>query len=133
MLRSVVALAPPSEWLSHNPPFVGDVVSVAALGRLQLCTARFQRSPLPVSFRVHVLECDHPVCPQKSYSRKRMRFLNPKNDLPDKNHVYPCPKCDKGLLKVHHHLCPCDMKKLGIYAPETKYGSYTNKNATPTA
>lgn len=56
-----------------------------------------------------------------------MRFLNPINDIPVKQHVYPCPKCDKGLLKVHHHLCPCDMKKVGINTQEVTYGSYNNK------
>jgi hypothetical protein len=22
--------------------------------------------------------------------------------------AYPCPKCDKGYIKLRHHLCPCD-------------------------
>jgi hypothetical protein len=26
---------------------------------------------------------------------------------------YPCPKCDKGLLKLRHHVCPCDQEKIG--------------------
>ena len=29
------------------------------------------------------------------------------------SHIYPCPKCSKGLLKMRHHICPCDQDKLG--------------------
>jgi len=27
---------------------------------------------------------------------------------------YPCPKCDKGLLKLRHHLCPCDQQAVNL-------------------
>ena len=27
-------------------------------------------------------------------------------------HFYPCMRCDKGLLKLRHHLCPCDLEKV---------------------
>ena len=58
-----------------------------------------------------------------------MRQFNPQSELKDKQSFYPCPKCDKGLLKEHHNLCPCDMKKIGMAHVETKYGSYTNKDS----
>ena len=53
---------------------------------------------------------------QTSYSVKRQRQMNPlyRND-PIQN-FYPCPKCDKGLLKLRHHLCPCDQEKCNAKA-----------------
>ena len=49
-----------------------------------------------------------------SYSRKRQRQMNPLYARTNLLNFYPCPKCDKGLLKLRHHLCPCDMEKANI-------------------
>ena len=48
-----------------------------------------------------------------SYSRKRHRQSNPLYQEEVISHIYPCPKCSKGLLKMRHHICPCDQDKLG--------------------
>ena len=48
-----------------------------------------------------------------SYSRKRHRQSNPLYQEEAISHIYPCPKCSKGLLKMRHHICPCDQDKLG--------------------
>lgn len=45
-----------------------------------------------------------------SYSKKRLRQMNPLYASHDTQAFYPCPKCDKGLLKLRHHLCPCDQE-----------------------
>ena len=37
-----------------------------------------------------------------------MRQMNPLYRNDPIQHFYPCPKCEKGLLKLRHHLCPCD-------------------------
>ena len=49
-----------------------------------------------------------------SYSRKRQRQMNPLYARKNLLNFYPCPKCDKGLLKLRHHLCPCDQEKANI-------------------
>ncbi len=51
---------------------------------------------------------------KKSYSRKRQRQLNPRYAATDVQNFYPCPKCEKGLLKLRHHLCPCDQEGMNI-------------------
>jgi hypothetical protein len=55
------------------------------------------------------------------------------NELDDKQAFYPCPKCDKGLLKLHHHLCPCDMKKVNMAHVQVKYSSFSTKPAPQAA
>jgi ribosomal protein L32 len=47
-----------------------------------------------------------------SYSRKRLRQMNPQYQLDDNQSFYPCPKCDHGYLKLRHHICPCDQESL---------------------
>lgn len=38
-------------------------------------------------------------------------------------HAYPCPKCAKGLIKLRHHLCPCDQEALNCRAVvKVRYG-----------
>lgn len=49
-----------------------------------------------------------------SYSRKRQRQMNPLYGRVNVEHFYPCPKCDKGFLKLRHHLCPCDAEKANL-------------------
>ena len=49
-----------------------------------------------------------------SYSRKRHRQSNPLYQEEIISHIYPCPKCSKGLLKMRHHICPCDQEKIGV-------------------
>lgn len=76
-----------------------------------------------------------------SYRKKRLRQMNPlyRNEdlqvraarcdggcdisaverhspisLAPSQSFYPCPKCDKGLLKLRHHLCPCDQEALNL-------------------
>ena len=49
-----------------------------------------------------------------SYSRKRHRQSNPLYQEEIISHIYPCPKCSKGLLKMRHHICPCDQDKIGV-------------------
>ena len=51
---------------------------------------------------------------QKSYSRKRQRQMNPLNAAKNVQNFYPCPKCEKGLVKLRHHLCPCDQSKINV-------------------
>ena len=51
---------------------------------------------------------------KKSYSRKRQRQLNPRYAATDVQNFYPCPKCEKGLLKLRHHVCPCDQEKANV-------------------
>jgi len=48
-----------------------------------------------------------------SHSRKRHRQSNPLYQEQAVAHMYPCPKCDKGLVKLRHHLCPCDQDRAG--------------------
>ena len=43
-----------------------------------------------------------------------MRQNHPSKSLKNVHSYYPCPKCDKGLLKQHHHLCPCDQDRLNL-------------------
>jgi ribosomal protein L32 len=52
-----------------------------------------------------------------SYSVKRQRQMNPaaQNER-ELHHAYPCPKCDRGYIKLRHHLCPCDAEKLNCKA-----------------
>ena len=57
-----------------------------------------------------------PCPPQTSYSKKRMRQMNPLYRETNQQHFYPCPKCDAGFLKLRHHLCPCDQKKVNAKA-----------------
>lgn len=40
--------------------------------------------------------------------------MNPLNAAKNVTNFYPCPKCDKGLVKLRHHLCPCDQGKLNV-------------------
>ena len=49
-----------------------------------------------------------------SYSRKRQRQMNPLYARSNLLNFYPCPKCEKGFLKLRHHLCPCDQEKAHI-------------------
>ena len=49
-----------------------------------------------------------------SYSKKRQRQMSPHYARKDVTHFYPCPKCDKGLLKLRHHICPCDQVTLNV-------------------
>ena len=49
---------------------------------------------------------------QKSYSKTRQRVNAPNKRIKNISHFYPCMKCDKGLLKLRHHLCPCDLEKV---------------------
>ena len=49
-----------------------------------------------------------------SYSKKRQRQMSPHYAREDLTNFYPCPKCDKGLLKLRHHICPCDQMKLNV-------------------
>jgi ribosomal protein L32 len=51
---------------------------------------------------------------KKSYSRKRQRQLNPRYAATNVQNFYPCPKCDKGLLKLRHHVCPCDQENANV-------------------
>lgn len=52
-----------------------------------------------------------------SYSVKRKRQMNPaQQNEKELLHAYPCPKCDRGLIKLRHHLCPCDQEKLNCKA-----------------
>ena len=51
---------------------------------------------------------------KKSYSRKRQRQLNPRYAATDVQNFYPCPKCEKGLLKLRHHVCPCDQELANV-------------------
>ena len=48
-----------------------------------------------------------------SHSRKRHRQSNPLYQEAPLAHMYPCPKCAKGLMKLRHHLCPCDQDAVG--------------------
>ena len=59
-----------------------------------------------------------------SYSVKRQRQMNPaaQNER-ELHHAYPCPKCDRGYIKLRHHLCPCDAEKLNCKAVvKVRYG-----------
>jgi hypothetical protein len=38
---------------------------------------------------------------------------HPSTSFPPQS-FYPCPKFDKSLLKLRHHLCPCDQEKANI-------------------
>lgn len=49
---------------------------------------------------------------QKSNSKSRIRRHAVTKHLRDKHNFYPCFRCDKGLLKLRHHLCPCDLEKV---------------------
>lgn len=49
-----------------------------------------------------------------SYMRKRIRQNAREKQLRNIHHFYPCTKCEKGLLKLRHHLCPCDMEKVNM-------------------
>ena len=60
--------------------------------------------------RPHVLCCVGGL--QKSYSRTRQRVNAPNKRIKDIHHFYPCMRCDRGLLKLRHHLCPCDLEKV---------------------
>ena len=52
-----------------------------------------------------------------SYSVKRQRQMNPAQALDrELQHAYPCPKCDRGYIKLRHHLCPCDAVALNCKA-----------------
>jgi ribosomal protein L32 len=48
---------------------------------------------------------------KSSYSRKRKRQMSPIWGKHDLQNFYPCPKCPKGLVKLRHHICPCDQEK----------------------
>ena len=49
-----------------------------------------------------------------SYAKKRVRQMSPHYARKELNNFYPCPKCEKGLLKLRHHICPCDQLKLNV-------------------
>ncbi len=49
-----------------------------------------------------------------SYAKKRQRQMSPHYARKDLTNFYPCPKCEKGLLKLRHHICPCDQLKLNV-------------------
>ena len=51
---------------------------------------------------------------KKSYARKRQRQMSHVYASHNLSHLYPCPKCDHGYLKVRHHMCPCDQEKVGV-------------------
>jgi len=42
--------------------------------------------------------------------------MNPLYKNVDAENFYPCPKCDKGFLKLRHHLCPCDQEAINAKA-----------------
>jgi len=68
-----------------------------------------------------------------SYSVKRQRQMNPAqaNDR-ELLHAYPCPKCDRGYVKLRHHLCPCDAAALNCKAVvRVRFG--VRRRRTPTA
>jgi ribosomal protein L32 len=62
-----------------------------------------------------------------SVSRRRIRQNDTSKQLKNVEHFYPCPKCEHGYLKLRHHLCPCEMRKLGVAHEQESYGSYRNE------
>jgi ribosomal protein L32 len=68
---------------------------------------------------------------RQSYSRKRHRQSNPLYREHETPHIYPCPKCDKGLLKLRHHVCPCDQERAGVNGiVRVTYGTPPARNET---
>jgi hypothetical protein len=52
--------------------------------------------------------------------------MNPLYQNENNANLYPCPKCDKGLMKVRHHLCPCDQDKVNATGVvKVRYGTGT--------
>ena len=51
---------------------------------------------------------------KKSYSKKRQRQMNPLYASKNVQNFYPCPKCEKGFLKLRHHVCPCDQERANV-------------------
>lgn len=67
---------------------------------------------------------------KSSYARKRSRQLNPLYASHDITHFYPCPKCTKGLMKLRHHVCPCDQEKMNFLGVK-KITYHAMKKADP--
>lgn len=67
------------------------------------------------------------VCQQKSKAKSRERRNAYQKRLKNISHFYPCPKCEDGFLKLRHHLCPCDMEKIGQGVPKIRYGNVKNE------
>jgi len=59
--------------------------------------------------------------------------MNPLYQNTDEQNFYPCPKCDKGFLKLRHHLCPCDQEAINAKSVvKIKYAAATPaKGAAP--
>lgn len=71
---------------------------------------------------------------KSSYSRKRKRQLNPLYAAQDIQHFYPCPKCTKGLLKLRHHICPCDQEAMNyVGVKKVSYASLRRAEAAAPA
>ena len=70
-----------------------------------------------------------------SYSVKRKRQMNPHAAVESElHHAYPCPKCDKGYIKLRHHLCPCDQEKLNCKAVvKVRFGVRRSRGASSVA
>jgi ribosomal protein L32 len=85
-------------------------------------------SPSPLSWSTWLM-----AVPKRrhSHSRKRHRQSNPLYQEAALAHTYPCPKCDRGLVKMRHHLCPCDQDKVG--AAGVVRVSYGSSQTPPTA
>jgi hypothetical protein len=49
--------------------------------------------------------------------------------------MYPCPKCEKGMMKLRHHICPCDQDKIGAagVVRVTYTGTARRRPAAPAA
>jgi len=70
-----------------------------------------------------------------SYSVKRKRQMNPHAAVESElHHAYPCPKCDKGYIKLRHHLCPCDQEALNCKAVvKVRFGVRRSRGASSVA
>ena len=87
-------------------------------------------SPSPLSWSTWLM-----AVPKRrhSHSRKRHRQSNPLYQEAALAHTYPCPKCDRGLVKMRHHLCPCDQDKVGAAGVvRVSYGSSSQTPPTAT-
>lgn len=58
-----------------------------------------------------------------------MRACACSKQLKNLQHFYVCDRCDRGLLKLRHNLCPCDMEKAHLNAGQFKCALATRRGS----
>lgn len=94
----------------------------------------YQNDGLQVSYRsLGCCRCRLPAFAASAACSLQAQLLTYRSP-PCAQSLYPCPKCEKGYMKVRHHLCPCDQEKVNATGVvKVRYGTGTSTSTTAAA